>query len=83
MPVIASLAQDAFDPEALRVLQTVFDAAWETVTSSGSDFATHGRAASAREALARRIIATAERGETDPRSLLDDALLYLATFKIC
>jgi hypothetical protein len=82
MPIIASLAQGAFDPEALRVLQTVFDFAWETVTSSDSDFATNGRAASAREALGRRIIATAERGETDPRRLLDDALLFLATVKI-
>ncbi|PZR85675.1 MAG: hypothetical protein DLM68_10760 [Hyphomicrobiales bacterium] len=78
MPFIASLAQNAFDPESVRVLEIAFDSAWKTVISSGSDLALNGRAASTREALARRIIAMAERGETDPRRLIDDALAHLA-----
>jgi len=79
MPIIASLTQDGFDPESVRVLQAAFDAAWKTVTSSGSGFAVKGRAGLAREVLARRIIVMAERGEDDPRRLVDDALLHLAT----
>jgi hypothetical protein len=82
MPIIASFAQNAFDPESIGVLQTAFDAAWKTVTSSGSDFAVNARAASAREVLARRIIVMAERGERDPHRLTDDALAHLATFKL-
>ena len=78
MPIIASLAQNAFDPESVRVLETAFDTAWETVNSSGSDLALEGRAASTREVLAKRIIEMAERGESDPRRLVDDALAHLA-----
>jgi hypothetical protein len=78
MPIIASLAQNAFDPESIRVLETAFDAAWKTVNSSGSDLAVDGRAASTRELLAKRIIEMAERGESDPRRLVDDALAHLA-----
>jgi hypothetical protein len=79
MPIIASLAQNAFDPESIRVLETAFDAAWKTVNSSGSDLAVDGRAASTRELLARHIIVLAECGERDPRRLVDDALAHLAT----
>lgn len=78
MPIIASLAQNAFDPESVRVLETAFDAAWKTVNSSGSDLAVDGRVASTRELLAKRIIEMAERGESDSRRLVADALAHLA-----
>jgi hypothetical protein len=75
MPIITSLAQNAFDPESIRVLEIAFDAAWKTLNSYGSDIAVEGRADSTRELLAKRIIEMAERGESDPRRLVDDALV--------
>jgi hypothetical protein len=81
MSIIASLAQTAFDPESIRVLETTFNAAWKTLNSSGSDFAVETRAGYTRELLARRIIEMAERGERDPRRLVDDALLHFADLK--
>ena len=39
------------------------------------------RAGCTRELLARRIIEMAERGERDPRRLVDDALLHFADLK--
>jgi hypothetical protein len=79
MPLIAPFAQGAFDPEALRILETAFNAAWKTLSSSSSDLTVESRAASARELLASRIVEMAERGVRDPRRLADDALLHLAT----
>jgi|GEM_PF-939559 len=81
MRIIASIAQGAFDPESIRVLETAFQAAWKTVNSSGCDLAVEGRAAATREVLAERIIEMAERGVRDPRRLVEHALAHLVSAK--
>lgn len=65
--------RQALDPETNIIIGRAFDAAWLTLRAAkgeaGSD--------EMREALARRIIDMAQRGERDVTSLRDDALKHL------
>jgi hypothetical protein len=75
------LANSAFDADTTALLASAFDTAWDTIKKSGSPLAAEGQAASTREALARRIIETGQRGERDRQRLVDDALDHLAGSK--
>lgn len=66
-----------FDPETTSALVAAFEAAWETVIKSGSPLAAADRAAATRDLLAKRIIASAQSGERDPKRLKEDALAAL------
>jgi hypothetical protein len=56
-----------FEPSTLKMLQEVFRASWEAVEHTAPAPAT-------REILARRIMACAADGETDPQKLMAHAL---------
>jgi hypothetical protein len=60
----------AFDPDTLAVLQRIFDQAWASLEAENSG-------ALPREALAKRIMTSAIRGERNPGRLLDSALAGL------
>ena len=72
------LRDNAFNPEEVRILGAAFDEAWKAVQDIEAAFARNGQAEGMREAVARRIIATASLGERDKHRLRDDALVYLA-----
>jgi hypothetical protein len=72
-------AQSAFDPEAIEILASALEDAWERVQKSGSRFARPAYARAIREVLAKRIVEVAQRGEKDNRKLAADALKFLAT----
>ena len=57
----------AFDPEALAVLEGVFDEAWVSIQAQRNGNIT-------RAALAERILKLAVKGERNPARLLDGAL---------
>src|ERR1700686_1495963 len=57
----------AFDPEALAVLEGVFDEAWVSIQAQRNGNIT-------RAALAERILTLAVKGERNPARLLDGAL---------
>jgi len=67
-----------FDPEAVRVLTTALDEAWQSLLTADADFRSRGHAEAMRELLALRIIEMATLGERDPHRLREDALLHLA-----
>jgi transposase len=77
VPIDKLLASAAFEPDAVALLASAFDTAWETVKRSGSPLAAEDRAAATREALARRIIEAGKKGERDVQRLVDDALAHL------
>jgi hypothetical protein len=68
---------DAFSPEAVLILVDVFEDAWKAV--EGSERTDDETRELAREALARRIIAVVQAGETDRQRLYAVAP---ATFKL-
>ena len=63
--------QAAFDPEAIQMLASALDVAWDRIQKSGSRFA--------RPAYARAMREVAQRGEKDERKLAADAVNFLAT----
>ena len=67
----------AFDPDAIRILASALDGAWQSL-QVGADLASGGQADGTREVRALRIIEMAKLGERDPRRLREDALRYLA-----
>jgi hypothetical protein len=67
-----------FDPEAIQVLASALDDAWDRVQKSGSRFARPAYARAMREVLAKRIIEAAQRGEKDKLKLAVDAVKFLA-----
>jgi hypothetical protein len=71
--------QTAFDPEAIQMLASALDVAWDRIQKSGSRFARPAYARAMREVLAKRIIEVAQRGEKDERKLAADAVNFLAT----
>jgi hypothetical protein len=79
MPLSPYIGPDAFDPEALRTLTTVFEGAWQYLVDKDHIAATPANAHETRDTLARRIIELAQRGERDPHRLREHALAYLAT----
>src|SRR5262249_10508606 len=68
----------AFDSETTELLGAAFEAAWEKVNAAGIALAEGSEAALTREALAKRIIELAKRGERDPDRLVESALDHLA-----
>lgn len=64
--------RQALDPETNIIIGRAFDAAWLKLVASGT-----AGSDEVREALARRIIDMAQRGERDMASLRDDALRHL------
>jgi len=74
MPIVQLLAKAAFDPESAEMLAAAFDAAWDTIRNT---LAAAENADAARERLAKRIIEMAQRGERDPKRLVDDAVSYV------
>jgi hypothetical protein len=81
MPIAQLLSQTAFDPDTIALLSSAFDTAWDTIKKSDSPLAADGQAASTRELLAKRVIATGRKGERDKQRLVDDALAHLAARK--
>jgi len=66
----------AFQPEEVKLLADVFDAAWRAVEASGARV--EGDEERLRDILAREIVRRARQGERDPASLRDAALAHLA-----
>jgi hypothetical protein len=62
-----------FDPEAIEIMVRAFDESWMAVQQSGA----HLNAISARDLLARYIVAAALDGERDPERLCQLAVLHL------
>src|SRR5712691_11452413 len=62
MPIAALLQQEAFDPEAIRILTTAFDRAWARFKLSDSALAQDACAPSTRALLAKQIIVRAQTG---------------------
>jgi len=77
MSIIPLLEQSAFEPETIEMLVSVFEDAWHKVEESGSKLASPGYKRAAQEIIAKRIIETAQGGESNPRQLADDAVDYL------
>jgi len=78
MSITPILTNSSFDPEAVKMLVSAFDDAWEAVQRSGGTLSRPPYAAAVREVLAKRIIEMAQRGQTNPRRLREDALQFLA-----
>jgi hypothetical protein len=68
---------EVFDPDAIRVLTTAFEHAWQKLENSGVRF-DPDRQSEARNILAKYIIEQARQGERDDRRLRDGALLQYA-----
>ena len=67
-----------FDPATVHIMTGAFDDAWASLTKSGAPFAAEKHAETARETLAKHIIAAAKNGERNQRNLTEGALLHLA-----
>jgi hypothetical protein len=74
-----TLTNPSFDPEAIKVLASAFDEAWGAVQRSGGTLSRPAYAGIIREVLAKRIIEMALHGQSDARSLSEDAVQYLAS----
>jgi hypothetical protein len=66
-----------FDPSLTPILTEAFDRAWRTVEASGVSAGLDGKAAEMREAIAQRIVAMADAGNTNATDLAMDALSYV------
>jgi hypothetical protein len=66
---------EVFDPTAIRIMTTAFDAAWQRLQNSGARFDSDRQTEQARNTLAKYIIEQARQGERDERHLRDGALL--------
>jgi hypothetical protein len=66
---------EVFDPDAIRILTTAFDNAWQRLQNSGVHFDSDHQSEQARNTLAKYIIAQARKGERDERRLREGALL--------
>ena len=81
MPIATLLQQEAFDPEATRILTTAFDRAWARFKLSDSALAQDACAPSTRALLAKQIIAKAQTGERNIEHLISDGVTYLEGVK--
>jgi hypothetical protein len=77
MSVTSVFKNLAFEPETVDVLTSAFEVAWDRVRNSGSPLGMDDAAAATREALAKRIIALAQKGERDRNRLVEGALASL------
>jgi hypothetical protein len=66
-----------FDPGAVDILLAAFDAAWQSIKTSGARLSDK-QTELVRATLAKYIIEQARRGEFDERRLCEGALLHLA-----
>ena len=66
-----------FDPDAVGILLAAFDAAWQSIKTSGARLSDK-QTELVRATLAKYIIEHARRGELDERRLSEGALLHLA-----
>jgi len=66
-----------FDPNLTGALAHAFDSAWTMLGESSAGAALNGDADKVRDALAKRIVAMADDGITDPDELAVDALAYI------
>jgi hypothetical protein len=66
---------EVFDPDAIRILTTAFEHAWQRLQNSGVRFDSDHQSEQARNTLAKYIIEQARQGERDERRLRDGALL--------
>jgi hypothetical protein len=66
-----------FDPGAVDILLAAFDAAWQSIKTSGARLSDK-QTELVRATLAKYIIEQARRGELDERRLCEGALLHLA-----
>jgi hypothetical protein len=66
-----------FDPGAADILLAAFDAAWQSIKTSGARLSDK-QTELVRATLAKYIIEQARRGELDERRLCEGALLHLA-----
>jgi hypothetical protein len=76
-----SQSNSSFDPEALRILSTALDDAWDRIKNTGSTFGRPSYARAVREVVAQRIIEMAQCGEMDVHRLSDDAVRFLIRLK--
>ena len=65
---------EAFDPEAIVILDSALDGAWRTVQGQTQ---LNGNAEAARMVLAKHIVDMAAMGERDHQRLVDGALARL------
>jgi ribosomal protein L17 len=72
---LAFARNEAFDPEAVRVMSQALDAAWKELTEMGHVSTAPFKAKETQEMLAKRIITIARRGERDPARLCLAALI--------
>lgn len=72
-------SKDAFDPEAIKLLTSALEDAWDKIEKSGSQCAKPGYAKAMREVVAKRIFEMARRGEQNPDRLASDAIRFVET----
>ena len=66
---------EVFDPDAIRILTTAFDGAWQHLQNSSVRFDSDHQSEQARNTLAKHITEQARQGERDERRLRDGAFL--------
>ncbi len=71
-------ADGAFDPETIQILVAAFDAALDSVQTSGSPFASEKNIEITRRILAKSIIQSAKHRERNQHLLTQSALFILA-----
>jgi len=78
MPIRSLLERGGFPPEMTQALAKAFEKAWNEFRSSGHPLAEADCAAATRALLAKRIIETAQTGETRADRLAKDGITYLS-----
>jgi hypothetical protein len=73
-----SRPETAFDPEAIHILASALDEAWDRIQQSGSRFARPAYSRAMREVIAKRIVEMAQGGVRDQQILVEDAVRFLA-----
>ncbi|MGC2075933.1 MAG: hypothetical protein WA728_07875, partial [Xanthobacteraceae bacterium] len=79
MSITPILRNSSFDPEDVKILALAFDEAWQAVQRTGGSLSKPPYAGPIREVLAKRIIEMAQRGQSNPHSLSEDAIKFLAS----
>jgi hypothetical protein len=69
---------NSFDPEAVEILSTALEIAWNRIENSDSAFACPTYARAMREVVARHIVEIAKQGVRDPRRLAEDTVSFVA-----
>ena len=76
-PETTPILVEAFDTAWNEILVEAFDAAWNDLCTAGCRAALGPEAPAARERLARRILAQAQRGVRDPIELSSDGVAHV------